>query len=380
MTKLQYKTISTGIHLVLVNNKQFPFLFSNSPLHKERSPTMSNHIQVYALGGTGAVYATPLYKMNSSATKDPVAPEIKVSFIDAGAGSYDNVREQDHYCIKKFDEQGKLVKTNGSGQWRSANYEAAVASINEIMYKFPPGALNIVVHSGGGGTGSAVTIPIVEHLLKNKQLTLVVCPVSTNTLRLAKNCRDTLQSYVNIMSEAEFPLAIKTFFNTEDGFGKNEKEFIDMVYGLSGLFVSDLKHLDQADIRSFFDYTKLLKMEPQLLSFIGPKQNSQIDIGEGYAVTALSLFRDKRSWLPECSLRDVDKKIITPFFHKTGHYDVEVGMEETKDAHFLLADGLVNDIMIKLNDAIMSIERAQAAVMVPRVKSKLSGGSSAVFS
>jgi hypothetical protein len=82
------------------------------------------------------------------------------------------------------------------------------------------------------------------------------------------------------MSETEFPLAIKTFFNTEDGFGKNEKEFIDMVYGLSGLFVSDLKHLDQADIRSFFDYTKLLKMEPQLLSFIGPKQNSQIDIGE----------------------------------------------------------------------------------------------------
>jgi hypothetical protein len=121
-------------------------------------------------------------------------------------------------------------------------------------------------------------------------------------------------------------------------------------------------------------------MEPQLLSFIGPKQNSQIDIGEGYAVTALSLFRDKRNWFPECLLRDVDMKIITPFFHKTGHYDVEVGMEETKDAHFLLADGLVNDIMIKLNDAIMSIERAQAAVMVPRVKSKLSGGSSAVFS
>jgi hypothetical protein len=59
---------------------------------------------------------------------------------------------------------------------------------------------------------------------------------------------------------------------------------------------------------------------------------------------------------------------------------VEVGMEETKDAHFLLADGLVNDIMIKLNDAIMSIERAQAAMMVPRVKSKLNGGSSAVFS
>lgn len=379
MPNAKYKLISTGIHLVLVSDQQFPFLFQN-PSQRKIPAMTNNHIQIYALGGTGAVFANSIYKMNKEAGKDPLAATIKVAFIDAGDGSYDGVNPEDHYCIRKLDSNGKLVKTNGSGQYRGENYEAAVASINEIMYRFPPGALNIIVHSGGGGTGSAVAMPIVDHLLANKCLTLSYVPVSTNTVRLAKNCRDTIQSYVNKVEEHQFPLALKSFFNTEDGFGKNEQAFVNTVYGLAGLFASDLKHLDQADVRSFFDYTKLLKMEPQVLSFVGPNQNTQIEIGDGYAVTALSLFRDKRSWLPECSLRDMNKKIITPFFHKTGHYDVEVGMEETKDAHFLLVDGLTNDIMVKLTEAISSIERAQSAAMVPRIKPKPAAGASAVFS
>ena len=378
MSKAEYKLISTGIHLALVN-KTFPTLSLN-PSERKLPMSNNNHIQIYALGGTGAVYSSPLYKLNKESAKDPLAPQIKIAFIDAGSGSYDGVHESDYYCIKKFDETGKLVKTNGSGQFRGENYQAAVTSTPDIMLKFPPGALNIVVHSAGGGSGSAIALPIVDHLLENKHLTLVYTPASTNTVRLAKNSRDTLQSFVNFVDEKQFPLAIRTFINSEEGFGRNEKNFIDTVYGLSGLFAQDLKHLDPADVRSFFDYTKLLKMEPQLLSFVGPEQNSQIDVGDGYAVTALSLFRDKRSWLPECSLRDKAKKIITPMFHKTGHYDVEIGVEETKDAHFVLVDGLVNDVMIKLNEAITSIERANSAAMVPRIKPKPMGGSSAVFS
>lgn len=339
-----------------------------------------SHIQVYALGGTGAVFAAPLYKMLSNIATDPLQPKIKVAFIDAGTSSYDGISPNDHYVIKKFDEQGRLVQTKGSGQLRSENYEAAVSSIGEIMYKFPPGDINIVVHSAGGGTGSAVAMPIVEHLLKEKQITLVVTPVSTNTLRLAQNCRDTLQSYINICDEVAFPLAIRTFFNSEDGFGKNEKEFLQTVYGLSGLFAQDLKHLDPADVRSFFDYTKLLRTEPQVLTFMGPNANGEINIGNGYAVTALSLFRDKKNWLPECTLRNTAKNIITPSFHKTGHYDVEASSSDAKDAHFVMVDGLLNDTMVKLSEAIDSIQKAQSAVMVPRVKPKPSGGSKVVFS
>lgn len=379
MKQSQYKTIQIGIYLARVNTNYPYHLQSPSVPFRERN-IMNNHIQIYALGGTGAVYAGPLYKLNKEASKDPLAPKIKVAFIDAGNGSYDGVDDRDYYCIKKFDDNGKLVQTKGSGQWRNENYEAAVASTPDIMLKFPPGALNIVVHSAGGGSGSAIVLPVVKHLLENNQLTLVYTPASTNTLRLAKNSRDTIQSLVNLVDETQFPMAIKTFINSEDGFGNNEKKFIDTVYGLSGLFAQDLKHLDPADVRSFFDYTKLLKLEPQLLSFAGPDQNSQIEIGDGYAVTALSLFRDKQNWLPECSLRDKNKRIITPLFHKTGHYDVEIGMEQTKDAHFVLVDGLVNDIMIRLNDAISSIERSHSAAMVPRIKPKPMGGSSAVFS
>ena len=98
-------------------------------------------MNLFALGGAGINIAEHFVKYANK--QEPGFAEINPVFVDTSRSNLTaNIPESMIYLVDGLD---------GSGKKRDTNYTVLSESSKDILHKFKPADINIVLHSGSGG-------------------------------------------------------------------------------------------------------------------------------------------------------------------------------------------------------------------------------------
>ena len=98
-------------------------------------------VNLYCAGGASANIGKHFVKYRGK--KDAGFSELSTFFIDSSRSNLDeHIPDDAIYLVDGLD---------GSGKRRDSNYPILAEKAKEILHKFKPADLNIVLHSAGGG-------------------------------------------------------------------------------------------------------------------------------------------------------------------------------------------------------------------------------------
>ncbi len=149
----------------------------------QRTP---NKVSIYACGGAGIniVGSMPPTGNAGCAVAMAYAIDTSRSNLDDSPFSSENV-----FLFEGVD---------GSGQERSENHVDIAKNAQAILQKFKPGVFNVLVHSGGGGSGSVIAGSLVNEMLQRGEQLIIVLIGGTATLKQITNTEKTFKSYDNL--------------------------------------------------------------------------------------------------------------------------------------------------------------------------------------
>ncbi len=100
-----------------------------------------SRVNLYCCGGASANIGKHFVKYRGK--KDPGFSELSPYFIDASRSNLsEHVPDDIIYLVDGLD---------GSGKRRDSNYAVLAEKAKEILHRFKPADLNIILHSAGGG-------------------------------------------------------------------------------------------------------------------------------------------------------------------------------------------------------------------------------------
>lgn len=103
-------------------------------------------VNIYCSGGAASNIGKHFIKYSNQ--KSSGFAELNTFFIDASRSNIGNdIPEEITYIVDGLD---------GSGKRRDSNYKPLVECHKEILHKFRPADLNIVLHSASGGKATYV--------------------------------------------------------------------------------------------------------------------------------------------------------------------------------------------------------------------------------
>ena len=215
-----------------------------------------NVVTVYGCGGMGVNLVSDLLAGDGELG----FAITKTCFIDTSKANLQNkdVNEEDVYLF-----QGK----DGAGKERKAVYEDVVKHAPSILQKFKPTALNIMVHSGGGGSGSVIGPVLAGELLARGEQVILVMVGSTDTRTEILNTINTLKSIESIADKRGKPLVVHYLENSAK-FNRTEvnKMARSAISLLCGLYSGQHEELDSADLKNWLDFLRFQGGKPQLSS------------------------------------------------------------------------------------------------------------------
>lgn len=303
-------------------------------------------INLYSTGGCGVNIGQRLEKYSKSESG---------AFADIVPYMIDTSRSN---MIGQADNTYLVDGLDGSGKKRDSNYKAINDSCKQILMNFKPAAVNVVLHSCSGGSGSVIGPVLVSELLDRGELTIVIAVGSSASLIETQNTVNTLKSYENISSKRETPVICCYFENSPAmARGEVDREIISTVVLLATMFSGNNRGLDTEDLRNFIKYDRVTSYKPRLalLEF----QSGKISLGKGLSlVSLLSLSDDSTS-------TDVE---IPVEYQATGIFSMEHA-EETRriietevPVHACVVTGFFNQVVERLDVKIANFSEARSAV------------------
>lgn len=213
---------------------------------------MEKTIVVYAAGGTGIGIGHLIEtqaRMNLSKDDSTKFAKTVVHYIDT---SESNVKfkgiASNVYLYDNID---------GSGSDRTKNKDSISDSIRDILIKHPPGDLNIVINSTGGGSGSVIGPLIASQLLSDNQLVICMATQSYSSLKQLRNTVSVLSSYESIAAKRKKVLPILLCDNNIEGENNVNSTFCNAVNMLSILFSGEIERMDSADLEHWINFNKV---------------------------------------------------------------------------------------------------------------------------
>lgn len=260
-------------------------------------------MMVYGCGGTGSNIVSTIIK----STDSPVFCETSTAFVDT---SMANVRENkipaDRFYHITRAASGELL--DGSGRVRGANPEDIIAHVPAILNQFPPADVNVVIGSGGGGSGSVIAPSIVDELLRQGKIVIPIIIGSYATRQDVNNTTDTIRSYFVSAENNETALPAIFIENSPKATrGEINRQVLDALSSLCLLFSRAHKGLDSKDLEHFLHYTKTAKFLQPSVAFlaIGNNKDDLMDqarsltlgTGKETIVTLASLASDQDTFV-----------------------------------------------------------------------------------
>lgn len=238
-------------------------------------------INLYCCGGASANIGKHFVKYHGR--KDAGFSELATFFIDVSRSNLsDQIPDDIVYLVDGLD---------GSGKRRDSNYAILAERSKEILHRFKPTDLNIVLHSASGGTGSTVGPIIVSELLERNEPVVVITIGSTGSRKETDNTVNTLKSYEMISRKRGLPVNVHYRENTDSlSRGQVDNEVQLAILILTAIFSGQNRELDSSDLKNFLNYTRVTSYSPKLslLDFF----SDTIVIGKGQSVISLVTLVD----------------------------------------------------------------------------------------
>lgn len=241
-------------------------------------------MNIYAAGGAATNIVKKFVKYNKK--KSEGFAEIVTYFLDTSKSNMDeNIPEDQCYFLDGLD---------GSGKLRSSNYEALKECSKEILHKFKPADVNVIVNSASGGTGSTLSPILVNELLSRNELTIVITIGSTGSRKETENTVKTLKSYEVISKKTEMPVAMYYRENSVDKpRQKVDAEIETALILIAAIFSGENRELDMSDLKNFINYHKVTTFTPKLnlLDFF----SQDIVLRKGESLVSLTTLVDENT-------------------------------------------------------------------------------------
>ena len=210
-------------------------------------------VRVYGCGGGGVNIGKEYIENGHSAD----LANIEVAFIDTSDSNLED---------RLVDRTWLFDQLDGSGAIRNSNDKTIAKHIPDILRKFEPGDVNIVIFTLAGGTGSVAGPLILKQLLEDGHMAMAVVIGAKQSLRNAENTIASVKTLDAIARGTGKPVIMHLGFNASKSVSDADvdREAHGMISALSVLCSRRNHGLDTADLRSFFDFTKSTGAPAQL--------------------------------------------------------------------------------------------------------------------
>lgn len=242
-------------------------------------------MKIFAAGGAGCNVAARFLKFQNKDNQG--FSNIECVFIDTSKSNLNpNIPASQVYLVDNLD---------GSGKLRASNYQVLNECSRDILLQHKPADVNIILSSGGGGSGSVLGPIITSELLGRGETVIVITIGSTASRKETDNTLKTLQSYEKISQLRQKPVIMAYRENsTTSPRGHIDAEIDSMILVLSAIFSGNNRELDMSDLRNFLNYNLVTSFAPKL-SYLDITSGS-VMLARGQAlVTLVTLTDDKTS-------------------------------------------------------------------------------------
>ena len=309
----------------------------------------TNKVTIYGCGGMGVNLTSELAKAEDDM---PGFASRVHCFIDTSKSNLlaKQVPEDRLYLFENVD---------GSGKVRAQNYEDIAKNALAILQKFKPTALNIVIHSAAGGSGSVIGPVLVSELKARGEQVIVILAGSTASRIEIENTIKTLKSYESIAHKRNSPVVTHYLENSAEN---NRTAVNKMVRSgvslLCGLFSGQNEELDSADLKSWMEFLQFTGGEAQLSSLnFSFRDGDLAKVGTVASVATLAL-------------REVDTELSIPVAYQTVGFAPDTwrlgnpdGCQMLSDhpIHFAISSDFITSSVQRLNATLKDIDETFAS-------------------
>ena len=208
-------------------------------------------VRIYGAGGCGTNIVLSLIKQLGSHETD----EIQLCCIDTGiANVHRSGLEVSKFMEVITDEDGNIL--HGSGSIRASNYAHIKAKMPNVIHRFAPSDLNIIICSGAGGSGSTIAPVLIDQLIQMQQTVVLIYVDSGSNLVHVTNTMNTLKSLNNIAVKNNVALPVVWQDNSRGGEAAVDNNILGIIPVLSMVVSGEVVALDVIDVRNFFNYMR----------------------------------------------------------------------------------------------------------------------------
>ncbi len=217
---------------------------------------------VYACGGMGVNVGKLIedqVKAKTAEGDNTKYANIVVNYIDTSEANtaFRGVKEN-LYLFEGMD---------GSGSMREKNIEVIAQSARDILLKHPPGDINMVIHSAGGGSGSTIGPMLASRLLADKKLVFCCTSQVGGMVTHLENTVDVLNNYEDIPKARRRFLPMLLCNNSVESESNVNNTIANAVQMLAILFSGSIERLDTADLDHWVNIDKITDHQPSVVLF-----------------------------------------------------------------------------------------------------------------
>lgn len=304
-------------------------------------------VNIYGAGGAGINVVSRFI----NATPEEGMPDIFPIALDA---SDSNIRSEGKFPASSVF---LIPDTDGSGKHRRENYEVMTNYIPKVMLKFKPAEYNIVVFSGGGGSGSVFGPLMVKAIQEAGHAVVCVVIGCGGNLAEAKNNYDTLKTLEGISDLNDTVTAMSYIDrNTMD---RQDAAAVSSISCLLKLFSGKIEGMDSRDVITWINHVVHTGMGGRVNRLhIATQEEDMVDIDD--TISVVSIYKDRK----------IDHMKIETLYHSIGY---GLSAENVDQLHYLLSETEANCLLKEAESEYTRFkELGESAV---RVKPKLSADS-----
>jgi len=293
-----------------------------------------NTLRLYACGGMATNVVSHFVKNSGKETEGFAI--LETAFIDTSESNKINALPVE--MIYKVDN------VDGSGKLRTSNYQTLYEESKSILHKFKPGNINIVVHSGGGGTGNVIGPVLVSELLSRDELVIVILVGSSGSRIETENTLNTLKSYESISQKRGKPVNIFYRENTNaKPRGMVDSEVQSTIVLLATIFSGFNRELDSADLNNWLNYHKVTSF-PAKLTFLD-FYSKEIELVKGtHLISLVTLASESETHDSNVPVEYQATGYIPDFVKDSSMVEMPI--------HACLISGFFNSVVGELNNKI----------------------------
>lgn len=319
-------------------------------------------VRLFCCGGGGINIGHKVASYASDNNNNDRFANLEVVYIDTSrANLRSDIKPDSFYLVNR---PGAI---EGSGQKRAENYDSISARVGNILKKFEPVDLNIVLSTGGGGSGAVIAASIVSELLAQECSTIAICVGDDSTRKFAQNTLNTLKSYERIACETrQLPVNLVYVQNSKD----MPRAAIDIriqhvVAALCMLFSSRNREIDAKDLESWLRYPENTSYKPALTSLTLISDLSRANLDElGNLISVATLTQAEHD--PTLPVRNEVQ--YTGYLEGT----LPEKLNLKSPYHYVISDGILPRVAADLEKVLQEMQEQSDERIVPRAISSTS--------